>query len=367
MKKKTNALYVGKLAGTALYIHWTFLILVFVIFYSSYKVEGNWQDGLLSLGFVLTVFACITLHELGHIGVSRRFGYPARDITLYPIGGIASMERIPEKPYQELWMALAGPWVNIVIAGILFLVLSWTSGMPEFGRLQELRSSTFLYNLMVVNITLALFNLVPAFPMDGGRVFRALLSLRMDRLKATRIAARVGQLLAVAAIIVGVFWNWWLILIGLFIIFGASGEAFMELTRAAMVKHSLREVIMRKYTLVKYDATIEEVMRIMLDSHEKTFVAEAGGGQYAALTGKEIVSGLQKFGPKAPVHQILQITVPVLDAEMSLDEAYQLMLGRSYPICPVAEQGIVTGVVDMENMNEFIAFAMAQRKQLASS
>lgn len=196
MKKKKNALYVGRLAGTALYIHWTFLILVFVIFYSSYKTEGNWQAGLLSLAFILTVFMCITLHELGHITVARRYGYPARDITLYPIGGIAGMERIPEKPFQELWMALAGPWVNIVIAGVLFLVLSWTHGMPEFGTLQELRPSTFLYNLMVVNITLALFNLIPAFPMDGGRVFRALLSLRMDRLKATRIAARVGQALA---------------------------------------------------------------------------------------------------------------------------------------------------------------------------
>lgn len=360
MKRKSTSLYLGKVAGTALYIHWSFLLLVFYVYYSAYKEESSLQAGLLSILFLLTVFACITLHELGHIVVAKRYGSPARSITLFPFGGIANIEKLPEKPIQEFWMALAGPWVNVIIAAILFLIITLKDGMPEFGALQPLDGPGFLFNLMVVNITLAIFNLIPAFPMDGGRVLRALLAMRLNRLRATRIAARIGQIIAVGFIILGIFANWWLIMIGVLIIIGASGEAMLEMNRAAMANHKVKDVIMHQYTLLHLDDTLEKVMQVMLDSHEKDFIVDAGDGTYGSLTGTEIVTGIQSHGKNIPIGNIMNRNVPILDVNTTLDDAFHKMTINDLTVCPVVENGNLVGILDMPNITEFIAFTLAE-------
>lgn len=360
MKRKSTSLYLGKVAGTALYIHWSFILLIFYVYYSSYKEESSLQQGLISILFLLTVFACITLHEMGHIVVAKRYGSPARSITLYPFGGIANIEKMPEKPIQEFWMALAGPWVNVIIAAVLFVVISLTKGIPEFGPLQQLEGSSFLFNLMVVNIILAIFNLIPAFPMDGGRVLRSLLAMRLPRLRATRIAARIGQIIAVGFIVLGVLANWWLVIIGIVIIIGASGEAMMELNRTAMSNHKVRDVLMHQYTLLHMDDSLEKVMHVMLDSHEKEFIIDAGDGTYGSLTGNEIVAGLQSHGKNIPVGNIMNRNIPVLELNTSLDDAYHKMMVKELTVCPVVENGTLVGILDMPNINEFIAFTLAE-------
>lgn len=364
MKRKSASLYLGKIAGTALYIHWSFLLLIFYVYYSSYKEEGSLQQGLFSMLFLLAVFACITLHELGHIVVARRYGSPARSITLFPFGGIAQIEKMPEKPIHEFWMALAGPWVNVIIASVIFLVISLSSGMPEFGPLQALDQNSFLYNLMVVNITLAIFNLIPAFPMDGGRVLRAVLAMFIPRLRATRIAARIGQVIAIGFIILGIVANWWLILIGLVIIIGASGEAMLEMNRSAMANHKVSDVVMHQYTLLHMDDTLEKVMQVMLDSHEKDFIVDAGDGTYGSLTGAEIVAGLQTHGKNITVGQIMNRNAPALNENMSLDDAFHKMTINDLTVCPVVRDNNLIGILDLPNINEFIAFELARTESL---
>jgi Zn-dependent protease len=219
-------LKLGEVAGIGIFVHWTFLLLIGWILYTHLSEGDTVRDALEGVAFVLAIFACITLHELGHALMALRFGVRTRDITLLPIGGIARLERIPEKPMQEFLVAIAGPAVNVAIAVVLTVVLIAMGGFSELTDLR-LDGANFLTRLLLVNIGLVVFNMIPAFPMDGGRVLRALLSPMMGRLRATDTAATIGQLIAIVFAILGFFGNGMLIFIALFIFLGARQEAQM--------------------------------------------------------------------------------------------------------------------------------------------
>ncbi len=179
-------------------MHWTFLILIGWIF-MLYLGQGHGVGfALRSVGFILAVFGCVVLHELGHALTAHVHGIQTRDITLLPIGGVARLQRMPREPLQELWVALAGPAVNVVIAGLLWSYLFLTGGLASPPGLLN-GTAGFLIQLAYANIFLVGFNLLPAFPMDGGRVLRSLLATRLDYARATEIAARVGQALAIVS------------------------------------------------------------------------------------------------------------------------------------------------------------------------
>lgn len=220
---------IGRLAGIALYVHATFLLLV------AWVAYREWTFGLVAVGaalvYIVALFAIVVLHELGHALTARRYGIRTRDIILLPIGGVARLERMPRDPRQELLVALAGPAVNVALAIALYALVRLTGAAPSADLYTvDLISSTraFMYQLVIVNIMLAVFNLIPAFPMDGGRVLRAVLAMRMSSYaRATSIAARVGRLLAVLLGFVGVyeFQNPFWVLIALFVWMGAGSEA----------------------------------------------------------------------------------------------------------------------------------------------
>ena len=223
-----GAYRIARLAGIDVKIHWTFLILLGWFFYSYYRETNLIETGLYGIGFVLAVFACVVAHEYGHALSARRYGIRTRDITMLPIGGLASLEKLPEKPRQELVVALMGPAVNVAIAGVLAVYLALTGQFGNFtaGGFNALDPRYFAENLFAVNVVLVLFNLIPAFPMDGGRVLRALLAMRWDRAKATRFAAGVGRTLAVGFVIIGFLnGNALLVFVGLFVYLGAGAEA----------------------------------------------------------------------------------------------------------------------------------------------
>jgi Zn-dependent protease len=227
------ALSLGRIAGIPVYVHATFALLLGWIAFLHWTSSGSLSAVASGLLFIVALFGCVLLHELGHALAARRYGIRTRDITLLPIGGLARLERMPDRPVQELWVALAGPAVNVAIAAVLFL---WLVGTRTLVPLESLSvvGGPFVERLLVVNLFLAVFNLIPAFPMDGGRVLRALLAMRIDYVRATRIAATVGQGVALLFGFVGLFANPFLILIALFVWSGASQESAMVQARSAL-------------------------------------------------------------------------------------------------------------------------------------
>lgn len=226
----TGSWRLGKIAGIDVFVHATFFILVAWVALSAYLPRGSAAAAANGVASILTVFGVVVLHELGHDLVARRFGIATREITLLPIGGISRLERMPEDPRQELQVALAGPAVNVGLAAAAHAaLLVFGSGPIDHMSFVE---GGFLARLFAINVSLALFNLLPAFPMDGGRVFRALLALRMDRVRATAVAARTGQAMALLFGVAGLFFNPLLVLIALFVWTGAAQEASLH-SRAA--------------------------------------------------------------------------------------------------------------------------------------
>ena len=212
----------ARVMGTDVKIHFTFVLLLAWIGLSGLSAAGI-AGAVASVLFVVLLFGCVSLHEFGHVLAARTFGIRTPDITLYPIGGVARLERMPEKPMQELIVALAGPAVNVLIAAFLFLLLGASASLGGVETLADPRSA-LLSRLAAVNVFLVIFNLIPAFPMDGGRVLRALLGLRLGFLQATRHAVKVGRVIAIGFGVLGLFYNPMLIFIAAFVYFGAGQE-----------------------------------------------------------------------------------------------------------------------------------------------
>jgi Zn-dependent protease len=219
MKWSINA---GRLFGIKFRIHVTFFLLLLYVFFSDIK-EGFGQAGM-SVLFVCAIFACVVIHELSHSLVARRFGREPKSITLLPIGGVAAIDMMPTRPSQEIAISIVGPATNIVIAILLALVggSSMAAALNKSANLTA--SQLFIVNLIVANIVLAVFNLIPALPMDGGRIFRSILALKFGFLRATLWAATIGKVIALLFIALGFFYNPWLVLIGFFIYAGANSE-----------------------------------------------------------------------------------------------------------------------------------------------
>ncbi|MEQ8702381.1 MAG: site-2 protease family protein [Phaeodactylibacter sp.] len=362
------SLKILRLFGINVYIHWTFLILLGWIFLSSLGAGQNIQQALLSIAFILTLFACVVLHEYGHALTARRFGVSTRRITLLPIGGVASLEKMPEKPREELLVAIAGPAVNLVIAALLFSVMQIADIHFPTEQLEDPSqislSNAFIPNLLAVNIILVLFNLIPAFPMDGGRVLRALLAMKYDRAKATAIAAQIGQFLAIGFVFLGFMYDFWLIFIGLFIFLGASGESRYEATRHLLTDLKVADVLMHQFTKMDAWSPISEAVDTLLDGQEKDFIVTEQGDLIGTISRDDILRGLQEVGPGERIKRIVNTNWSKLSPELELNKAYELMNQQNLSICPVySNEGELLGVLNTENILEAIMIERARGGQ----
>ncbi len=347
---------IGRFAGINVFMHWTFLILLGWILISSLNQGQTMSQSLMSVLFILALFGCVVLHEFGHALTARKYGVTTRSIILLPIGGVANMEKMPEKPVHELWVAIAGPLVNIAIAGILLIYFQFFGTYPEITEEMSgvITSGNFLFFLLIVNVILAVFNLIPAFPMDGGRILRAILSMYYDRGVATNIAAKIGQFLAIAFVFLGFFYNFWWIFIGLFIFLGAGAEANFEATRSALAKYSVRDALMHQFTKLHAFETIESAITTLLDGQEKEFIVEQDNEIIGVVTRDEIIQGLRELGQNAHINRIINKEYMVLSPDMGLREAYEIMSRSKASICPVMENGELIGVLNMENITEVV-------------
>ncbi len=322
--------------------------------------------GLWGVLFILVLFLCVVLHEFGHALTARRFGVSTKDITLYPIGGIASLEGMPERPGQELLVGLAGPTVNLVIAALLWVYLTSSGQIPDLsvmGATNDMSEIPFLWSLFFANIVLAVFNLIPAFPMDGGRVLRAVLAFSMDKAKATRIAAGVGQFLAIIFVFLGFFYNFWLVFIGLFIYLGAGGEAAQEKTKAALAGLKVKDALMRRFTLLRPEDSLGQAVDALLNSQETEFVVADSLKPVGLLGKNEIIRGLSERGKESLVREFMTENFFLVSPETDLQDFLQQSLIKGQNTAIVMDGNALQGLIDRENVEEKLLVKEALKRQ----
>jgi len=347
------SLRLGNIFGIKVQIHWTFLILLGWFVFSNMRAGSGAEQTMWSVLFILIIFSCVTLHEFGHALAAKRFGIKTKDITLLPIGGLARLESIPENPREELIVAIAGPLVNILIVAALYPIVHFTSDVTSsIQQLSAITSANFLFNLMFINLWLAVFNLIPAFPMDGGRVLRALLSFNMERHKATATASRIGQLLAIGFVILGFFSNPFLIFIGLFIFLGAQAVAEYTQSKSILKGFTVNDVLMKQYQTISSGETIKAAVTMLLNGQCKSFLVTDNGQAVGTLNHDEIIKALSSQGENSINHNVMNKEILFLKAEMPLEEAWQLMQ-KHKTLMPVFTVDKLVRTLDTENVLEF--------------
>lgn len=354
----------GNIAGIGVYIHWSFSLLIAYIVYSNYRAGHNAEQIIWSVVFILSIFVIVFLHELGHSLAAKKYKIKTLDITILPIGGLARLERIPENPKEEFVVAVAGPAVNIAIAAITCLFIT----IPDIKDLTiqlsgGVNQSNFFLNFFIVNIWLAIFNLIPAFPMDGGRVLRALLAMKFERHIATKIAARIGQLLAVGFVIFGFYSNPFLIFIGLFIILGAQGE--VEMTQAGFILRGVfvKDIVMKQYETIDENDIVENAVKILLNGHCKNFLVTSHNNPVGSLSRDEIIQALSNNGNKTTIDTVMNKNILRLNSNEPIEEAYQKLLAKKNGLATVYDGQQFVGVLDTDNILEFIMIKNALGKQ----
>lgn len=349
---------IAEVFGIRVYIHATFWLLILFVLYSSWRQGHTAGRTALGVIFILAIFGCVVLHEFGHALMARRFGIRTRDITLLPIGGLARLERMPDDPKQELWVALAGPAVNVVIAAALFLGLSAAGGRFEWMDFDWI-GGNLLTGLMDVNIWLVLFNLIPAFPMDGGRVLRALLAIRMEYTRATRIAARTGQSIAFLFGFAGLFGNPFLLFIALFVWLGAEQEAAGVQMRSAVTGIPVQRVMLTNFRVLAPDDQVSTAVQYAVGSGQQEFPVVSGNQVLGILTRGDLVRAIQQHGAETPVSMVMQPDIQTVDSHDMLDSVMTQLSESKARALPVTHQGRLVGMLSLENVAEFLMIRKA--------
>jgi Zn-dependent protease len=348
------SLFVGKIFGVRIQIHWTFFLLILWIILSELQRGGNKQSAMISVGFILSVFACVILHEMGHILTARKFGIDTKKITLLPIGGVASLEKIPENPRQELLVALAGPAVNVAIVIILYPFVPSNIMFKQQDLSSIAGGEIFLASLLSVNMALVIFNLIPAFPMDGGRALRAIMAMRMDRVKATRIASNIGQIIAVFFVFLGLFYNPFLSLIGVFIFFGAFAENLTVQHLEFLRGRTVREAMMTDFTTLSPANTTGEGIDKLLAGSENNFLISEDGKVKGIVSSNQLIEALRNNGTQVPLAQIMKTNFQSFNIDTKLTDVITDVMRNGSSFYPVIDNDKVIGVINKENINEFI-------------
>jgi Zn-dependent protease len=348
-----------RIAGIDVYVHATFFMLVAWIALIYWNESRNLAAVIEGVGFILALFACVVLHEFGHALTAARYGIRTRDITLLPIGGLARLERMPDVPLQELWVALAGPAVNVVIAFVLFAWLQ-VSGIWEAVDEIGVATGAFAERVMVANVVLAAFNLLPAFPMDGGRALRALLATRMEYTRATQRASMVGQGMAIVFGFVGLQGNPMLIFIALFVWIGAGQEASVVLMKSALAGIPLRRAMLTEFRTLTPTSTLADAVDLLLTGSQQDFPVVANGRVEGILTRSDLVKALPQRGRTALVGESMR-QCPLAQASEMLETVMGRLRSGNCHTIPVLEHDALVGLLTMDNVGEFLMIQTAER------
>ncbi|MBS7537637.1 site-2 protease family protein [Ancylobacter lacus] len=354
------SLTIGYVYGTAVRIHVTFLLFL-VWIWAAYYQRGGASAAWEGVAFVALLFLCVLLHEFGHIFAARRYGVKTPEVVLWPFGGIANLERIPEKPSEELVVALAGPAVNVVIALVLILLLGGTTGVEHLQDIENPQVG-MLAKLAGANIFLVVFNLIPAFPMDGGRVLRALLAMRMGHAQATQTAASIGQTLAVGLGLLGIFGNPMLIIIAVFVFLAASGEAGHVQMRQVARGMLVQDAMITHFETLGPTASVGDAAEALIRTTQKEFpIVDGAGHLRGVLTRDAMIRALQAGGPDAPVLEAMQGDIPTVSLRSPLEAALALLTRSRAPVVGALDaEGRLVGLLSPENIGEMMMLRTAR-------
>jgi Zn-dependent protease len=349
---------IGSIAGIRVELHVTFLFFIAWIAISRGLLNGNVAQALASVLLLLLIFACVLLHELGHALAARRYGIRTRDIILLPIGGVARLQKMPERPQQEMVVAIAGPAVNVALA----IVLALFGGLGESVTEAAMRGG-IVQTLFIVNVMMVLFNLIPAFPMDGGRVLRALLALALPYARATRIASQVGQGIALLFGVFGLFTgNFMLMFIALFVFLAASEERAVVETRTTLSGLPVRDAMVTEFRTLDVNDPLQRAVDYLMAGSQQDFPVLDRGLPVGILTRGDLVRALQARGAQASVGEVIQRDQDYADAAEPLEGAIQRMREHARTALPVLHHGGLVGLITLENVGDLLTVRDALRR-----
>jgi Zn-dependent protease/CBS domain-containing protein len=347
------SLTIGRFGATTVRVHLTFFLLLAWIGVSAWQ-KGGLPAARDSVLFIALIFACVVLHEFGHILMARRFGIETPEVILLPIGGVALMPRMPKKPSQELAVAVAGPLVNVVIAFLLFLVVG-TIQPDDLTRIEDPRV-LLLARLAAVNVFLVLFNMIPAFPMDGGRVLHALLAMRLGNARATQLAASLGQILAFALGFLGLFGNPLLIFIAIFVYIAAGGEARMSAFNEAARGLSVGDAMETRFTAIPVEANLAAAIETLLATAQHEFpVVDAFGKPIGLLVREDILSALKSHDREAAITDFMRSPVETIGSATPLEAVVDRLHGpQAVALAVTDSEGVLVGLLTRQNLAEMM-------------
>ena len=364
---------IGQVSGIAIRIHITFF-LILILGAIQWGGPYGGQGAVFGVILMLLLFTCVVLHELGHSLVAQRFHIPVREIVLLPIGGVALLSRTPSKPLHELLIALAGPLVNVIIAAILLAITGATTalGLLDTSAILQTREltpsfSTLLLWLLAANISLVVFNLIPAFPLDGGRILRAILAMVMSFRRATQISAVVGQLIAIALGSFGlVSGNLVLVLVAVFIFFGANQENAESQAQRVLVTLKVGDAYNKHALTLEIGDRVSKVVGYILTSYQSDFAVMQGSKLLGIVTRDDVLRALADSTQDVYVSGIMKRDVVRVDANTTLDQVRQMMAEQNARVVAVYAGETYLGLVSREDIAEaFAVIAFLQRQQEA--
>ena len=351
---------IGRIAGIDVYIHFTFFLLLAWVGGSYYLESGQIAQAIAGVAFILALFGVVVLHELGHALTARRYGIATRDITLLPIGGVARLERMPDEPSQELVVALAGPAVNVVLAVLIYAILALGAEVRSVNEAVRI-GGDFLSQLFWVNVALVVFNLLPAFPMDGGRVLRALLAMRLEYVRATQVAAAIGQAMAILFVLVGLFLNPFLVFIGLFVWLGASQEASFVQMRHALAGIPVMRAMVTDFQTLRPDDRLSQAVDYVLAGFQQDFPVTENGQLVGVLKHSDLATALAQHGPDVRVSEVMRRDFITTSPRDMLEPAFARLQEGGCHTSPVVENGRLIGLLTTENVTEVLMIQEAMR------
>ena len=361
---------IGRFSGIDVKVHWTFFLLLAFFAFIGYQASGSPLGALTAVVMIEALFFCVLLHEFGHSLVAQRLGVGIHSITLLPIGGSSNLESLPEKPADEVKISIAGPLVSVVLALIFFgvgLLLGAVPRVPTdlfmgFGSVGQ-----FFFDLGFLNVVLAVFNLLPAFPLDGGRILRGLLATRLGAVRATNISSIIGQVFAAAFFLIGLLsGDILLALVAVFIFFGASGEAQMVKERELTSGLTVSDVMGTKphTETVTPNHTFGQVLELVIHGYQEDFpVLDEGGNLVGMLTREEIMTAAHSPERYSSVRELMKTNVPTISSQADLfEDGLRILQQSGLRALPVTENGELVGMLTIEDVGQASLLRQPPRK-----